>query len=1233
MKLIKNKIVSVDIGGTFCDASYEHGSTFRSIKILSHGQLRAKIRQISDLKTLNIEAAWGLPFPHVLKGCILFSPKGKLTRIVSYVPTKGILKVESTNGYFVGDTIEIGMSAEAPIFAAHLLTGISTHQSLKNIELRIGTTKGTNALLEMKGTPCIWITNQGFGDLLYIKSQQRPHLFQLNIPEPKLLHRQVIETLARINARGKIITPLNHQELKRIQTLLPNDKTIPIAISLLNSYKNPVHELLIQKTLHRMGYRYLSCSASLLPTIHLLPRSETAVCNAYLSPILHRFISSILSKVKADQLFLISSSGQAIPAKLYQPKDSLFSGPAGGIKAAEWMAASYGMQKIITFDMGGTSTDTARIEKKAVIKFKTKIDQIEIASPTFDIETVAAGGGSIIDFEDGRFKVGPESAGADPGPACYGRGGPFTLTDLNLLLGRLVDHCMSIPIDRNKSLSAWLELFKKTGTKSNHQDQTLILEGIARIADEKMAEAVRKITLSQGHDPAHFNLLVYGGAGGLHACAIADILHISTILIPCTAGIFSATGMSKALVEHTLIKQINSPLDAIHSKLKKFYQLLYQEYNELDYVIHERKIHLKYQGQNHTMVLDWRHDLNLKLKFKTLYKKQFGSSLPNIIEVDKIQINLIKKGKIKIIKKRRKSSPKARKINHASISWHDLNAGDHIPGPLTIYHREATVYLAKNWEATIQENKDLLLNKQIKSVELKNYSSTIELELFSNRFKAIAEQMGVQLQHSAFSVNVKERLDFSCAILDAEARLIANAPHIPVHLGSLGVCARLILKKYPLKPGDIILCNHPKYGGSHLPDLTVLKGVFDRERRLIGYVINRAHHAEIGGMTPGSMPPFATCLDQEGVVFLPTYIQRDGLIDWPLLKKFLTTGSYPTRDVHSNMMDLKAAIDALSTGEKRLIEWNNQYGYEYVQNQMDRILSQGSLEISKFITQHKNKKFKATELLDDGRKIQVIIHVKEHKILFDFTGTSLPHPGNLNANPAIVWSVVLYVLRLLCKKDINLNEGLTKQVRLKLPNSFLNPRFHDNAKKCPAVVGGNTEISQRMTDTLLKAFNLSACSQGTMNNFLFGNDRYSYYETIGGGVGAGAGFKGRSAIHQHMTNTKITDPEELELRYPVQVDHFKIRKDSGGHGKFNGGDGISRQIQFLEPMTVTIIAQHRNTQPYGKQGGGPGATGQDFKITDGNEIKLNAYETFDVKIGEAVRIETPGGGAWGHSKY
>lgn len=1234
MKSPQKYIVGADVGGTYCDGYLLAGNQVKTVKILSTGRLRAIISKKKKRNTYLLKHNWALPYTGVLEGCICYIDS---IHIANVNFSKDYKEVTFDHPVKVKDeaVIEFGIDAEAPVFAAHLLTGIPVHQALKDVELRVGTTKATNAMLERKGTACVWITNEGLKDLLYIKTQQRPDLFQLNIPEPVCYHSQVIECRARLNARGQITNPLTKKELKKVSEALPKDKSIPIAISFLHSYKNAVHELELKKYLFSEGYPDVSCSSELHPSIHILPRSETAVCNAYLNPIMRQFIASMASST--ERLFMMTSAGQIIPGHLFKAKDGLLSGPAGGIKAAEIIAYTYNIKNLITFDMGGTSTDTARIDGHADLKFKTRIGASEIASPSFAIETVAAGGGSIIDFKYGRFTVGPESAGANPGPACYGYGGPFTITDLKLLQGKLVPHAFNIPIYLNAAEYRFRALLKKAKLNTSKAKWSGILSGIELIANETMADAIRKISLGRGYNTSGYTLLVFGGAGGLHACAIAEILDIQHILIPYHAGILSAQGIAQTPRQSMKTRQVNEPLQQCNSSLAQWYSALYaQAMNELvdcergSIRILHHKVYLRYKGQHQTIPLDWKKGKNLKPAFEKAYHRMHAVTLDHTMEVESISITLQsitgKAQRNKLISKGKIRRAHAKK----KLQWDQLSPGEKIIGPMTIYSNQATVSVESGWQGIVQSNLDLFCSKIASQPKPLKWSKAIELELFSNRFRSIAEQMGAQLQFSAFSVNVKERLDFSCAILDPQARLIANAPHIPVHLGSLGICARLILNDYSLEQGDVIICNHPLYGGSHLPDITLIKAVYSGTT-LIGYVINRAHHAEIGGMTPGSMPPFAKNLSEEGVVFPPMYLIKKGKPQWEEIQQKLNALPYPSRNVPSNLLDIQAALLALNAGEEKLHTLCKQFGPAYIMEQMHSVLSHSSQLMKSWMKKKHGFKAMAVEYMDDGRILKVKATVTSQKIVFDFKGTGPVHSGNLNANKAIVHSVVLYLLRLLVNENVPLNEGLAANIEINIPESFIHPHFVLDPFLCPAVVGGNTEVSQRLTDTLIKAFRLAACSQGTMNNFLFGNDRYSYYETIGGGVGAGPGFAGRSAVHQHMTNTKITDPEELELRYPVRLERFEIRLHSGGGGKYKGGNGIIRQITFLEPMTVTILAQHRQQYPYGMKGGQQGALGKQFHLTPKGEKEVSANQIIEVKPGEGIRIETPGGGGWGEA--
>ena len=1235
-------IVSVDVGGTFCDCLLHKAGQISSFKLLSSGKLRAIVTKTINPSSFEIKQQWALPYPEVIKGCFIKSMTSKRSAsIKSFDPSTQIIKMNVSLPLKPGDQVEIYMDAEVVVFATHLITGIPVDQRLDQVELRVGTTKGTNALLESKGHQCVWITNLGFKDLLYIKTQQRPHLFQLNIPEPQIYHKQVIEIKARMNAKGKIISELSREDRQKIIDQLPVNRLTPIAVSLIHSYKNPKHELEIKKLLTEQGFRFLSISHELNPAIHLLPRSETTVANAYLSPIIQQFNDSISRHIPPNQFYFISSAGQLIPANEFNAKDSLLSGPAGGIKGAEFLGKKYGIRKLITFDMGGTSTDTARIDDKADIRFNLNLGDINLSTPAYYMETVAAGGGSIIDFDEGRFKVGPSSAGADPGPACYGKMGPLTLTDINLLQGKLIPEAFSIPIDANASELKFTEILAKAGIRASKANRKKVLDGIESIANEIMAAAIRKISFSKGFDPSAYSLLSFGGAGGLHACALANMLHVKKIIIPFDAGIFSAMGISRTAREQMPMRQINELLEACEQKLPKWFDSLrsiaqkkftYSGIPIKKTKLTSRHIYLRYKGQDQVIEMDWSPQIDLKQKFKEKYFQIYQTEFDFPTEVEKILLNLQadqNNDHEKSIARQPNGNYSGKSRAVPSLKWDTLQSGQTIQGPCTVYHNQASCFIREDWKAQISPTLDLILVPAKKMEMTQSHTPAIELELFNNRFKSIAEQMGAQLQFSAFSVNVKERLDFSCALLDHEARLLVNAPHIPVHLGSLGLAARLILKDYTLKEGDIILCNHPQYGGSHLPDLTLLKAVFDRQKKLIGYVINRAHHAEIGGMTPGSMPAFATNLEQEGVIFRPVYICKRGKPQWKRITQLLLRAKYPSRKPELNVLDLKAGISALLTGEKQLKQLALNYGTAYLLKQMQKIFHQSHNLIEQFRRKNEGQIYQATEKLDDGNIIQVKIHIQKNQMVFDFSGTSSQHPGNLNANPSIVQSVLLYILRLLCDRDISLNEGLMRSIKIIQPHSFIHPTFNQDDRLSPAVVGGNTEVSQRLTDTLIKAFGLSACSQGTMNNFLFGNDRYSYYETIGGGAGAGPGFNGRSAIHQHMTNTKITDPEELELRYPVLLKEFSIRKGSGGKGNFHGGHGINRVIQFLEAMTVTILAQHRVVAPYGLHGGQAGACGTQYLLRQGKKIKLTANESFEVLSGDELSIHTPGGGGWG----
>ncbi|MBK7873092.1 MAG: hydantoinase B/oxoprolinase family protein [Saprospiraceae bacterium] len=1239
----------IDTGGTFtdCIAQDPFGEILR-IKTLSSSRLRGRLLEKVAPYRFRFTQQWRIS-EDIFQGYDFFRLGGKEAfakiQSIDFQDNSLILNQDLA----LSDEIDFEITAheEAPILATRIATKTPVQQVLPPLTMRLGSTKGTNALLEKKGAKVAFLVTKGFKDLLYIGTQQRPNLFQLNIPEPELLYSDVIEVEERMNADGTVRKPLSILEIERIISELQKKQPDAIAIALLHAYRNPIHEKMLEETFIRKGFRFVSLSSALTPSIKILPRAQTAVINAYLSPVMHDYLQNIQSKLSADsKLLVMTSAGGLVNADYFNPKDSLLSGPAGGVVGAARIGQVIDFEKVITFDMGGTSTDAARFDGSYDYRFVTKVGNAEMLSSSLAIETVAAGGGSVCYFDGHKLSVGPESAGASPGPACYGAGGPLTITDINLLLGKLDASAMGIPIHLELAQQALDELQKSIiNTTGTHYSKEELLLGFEKIANEKMADAIRKISVAKGFDPKDYALLAFGGAGGLHACKIADLLGIDDIILPYDGGLLSAYGIGNARVERLAEQQILQLLNECKDNLPKIlnslikkasFDLQHEGYiiNDLE-VIHQFA-YLRFKGQDSTLEISYENESQLLSDFETQYRQLFGHyPAGRAIELESLKAIVGTKQQTLSMNEEQPAyynpKPFKKQGEIPVFYWDELSPGAIIQGPAILLNPNSTAFIEDAWEAEVQFEKNIIARSRPTTKSRRTiFKQAIELELFTNRFTHIAEEMGAQLQRTAFSVNVKERLDFSCAILDANAELLVNAPHIPVHLGSLGICARLIKEKIKLGKADVVITNHPKYGGSHLPDVTLLSAVFSDQDELIGYVINRAHHAEIGGKRPGSMPPDAKNLVEEGVVIPPMYFVKNGDIQWESLEKLLQNAPYPTRSLPENLADINAALASLRTGEEALQKLVRDHGLEKVHHYMAALKQSAAEALQTILKDIENQTFSAEESLDDGYKICIKIAIQNGQIEIDFDGTSTVHPGNLNANISIVYSAVIYVLRLLCNKEIPLNEGLMKHVHIQLPISFLHPDFSDNDLQNPAVVGGNTEVSQRLVDTLLKALNLAACSQGTMNNFLFGNERFGYYETIGGGTGAGNGWHGRSAVHQHMTNTKITDPEELEFRYPVRLNRFEIRKDSGGNGKWRGGDGIIREVEFLEELDITILSQHQKEAPYGSSGGEAGRTGHQLLIKkDGTKRILTGIASEKVESGDRLIIETPGGGGFG----
>jgi 5-oxoprolinase (ATP-hydrolysing) len=1272
----------IDTGGTFTDGlARDPAGNLHRTKVLSSSRLRGQLignKLIAPWLTAPIFDGYQLSIIET----------GETTTIVS-LQSDGTLVLRNADILSVGSTpdadrmsalltVELFTDEEAPVLAARLLTQTPLTQPFPALDMRLGTTKGTNALLERKGGRVALLVTKGFRDVLEIGTQQRPNLFELAIPPAEVLYEHVLEVDARMAADGQIVKPLPDETILDLVQQLRQLNPDAVAVSLLNAYRNPEHEDQLYDALIRAGFPLVTLSTSISTAPGYVSRTQTAVVDAYLTPVLRSYLTNVQAQLsgRADgqlpgpnqSVRIMTSAGGLVRADLFRPKDSLLSGPAGGVIGAASIGAqlhitSYPTDGTLTLDMGGTSTDVARIQGTPDYRFSTKIGAFDLQLPSLAIETVAAGGGSICWFEEsgstfGQLRVGPQSAGANPGPACYGAGGPLTITDVNLLLGKLHPKQFGIPVFVERAERALQDIIRqithKTGTAP---DATGLLRGFEHIANETMAGAIRKISVARGFDPRAYSLLVFGGAGGLHGCAIARLLDMEQIILPFDGGLLSAYGIGQAQIERMASRSLLRPLSEVEPLLTDQIRALSQQALAIlsqdvganaPLAVKSVMLHMRLQGQEATIevALPANMDYRPGPLFEEKYQQLYGHyPVGRTIEVESIRIiaSTVTDDLAASTPpaSHRHAVPAFETDTYPAYDWTRLQEGDTFRGPALLLNTTSSAFIEPGWRLVVQNSRDAVLDyiADVETPDEMEQSEVVQLELFTQRFRAIAEEMGAQLQRTAFSTNVKERLDFSCALLDANAQLVANAPHIPVHLGSLGVCARLCLASLPLAPGDVLITNHPKFGGSHLPDVTLLQGVFTDDNKLIGYVINRAHHAEIGGKVPGSMPPDATSLVEEGVVLEPQYVVKGGKFLWDTsedghsggLSARFTNAPYPTRALAENRADIEAALASLRAGESALRALARQYGLATVHQYMTRLQQSATDAITTVLAPLAGQTFAADEALDDGHTIRVAIRIADRQVTFDFTGTSGVHPNNLNANVSILHSAVLYVLRLWCASDIPLNEGLMAPVSFQLPeSSFLNPVFPDAPDQCPAVVGGNTEVSQRLVDTLLKALQLSACSQGTMNNFLFGNGQFGYYETIGGGAGATVGANGRSAVHQHMTNTKLTDPEELERRYPVRLHQFAIRAGSGGAGRWQGGNGIVREIEFLAPVQATLLSQHRQVTPYGLAGGGSGTVGRQTLIApDGAEETAPGIFTRAMTAGERIRIETPGGGGVG----
>ena len=1137
--------------------------------------------------------------------------------------------------------------------------------------VKMGTTVATNALLERKGERTLLVTTTGYRDALRIAYQNRPRLFDRHIQLPELLYSAVVEAEERVSAQGDVITPLNEEGLRQALLHHHREGVRSVAIVFMHGYRYTDHEAAAARLARQVGYTQVSTSHETSPMMKFVSRGDTTVVDAYLSPILRRYVEQVAREMPGVKLFFMQSSGGLTQAEAFQGKDAILSGPAGGIVGMARTASLAQQDRVIGFDMGGTSTDVSHYAGEFEREFETQVAGVRMRAPMMSIHTVAAGGGSILSYDGSRFRVGPESAGANPGPASYRRGGPLAVTDANVMLGKVQPRYFPKVFgpDANESLDREVvaQRFGDIASTTGRSPEE-VAEGFIQIAVQQMANAIKKISVSRGYDVTRYTLQCFGGAGGQHACLVADALGMSRVFVHPLAGVLSAYGMG--LADQSVIKEqavelplaqerlpvIEASLDRLAWQAEQ--ELLGQQVNQGDVLVH-RRVHVRYEGTDTALVVPFGDLSVIRRGFEDAYKQRFsflmeGKSL--IVEAASVEVVIAGDAP------EEPSSPlhESRAVPCREVvqmysggRWHDaslvvredMRPGDVIPGPAIIAEKNTTTIVEPGWAARLTALDHLLLDR-VKPRDVVFAAGTqvdpVLLEVFNNLFMNIAEQMGLQLQNTAYSVNIKERLDFSCALFDGDGNLIANAPHVPVHLGSMGESIKSVIQDNAnsMKPGDVYVLNDPYHGGTHLPDVTVITPVYvEGNDQPTFYVGSRGHHADIGGVTPGSMPPFSTRIEQEGVQIVNFKLIDGGVLREAAMVDLLTTGGgttpYPSRNPRQNMADLKAQIAANEKGVQELRRMVDQFSLDVVQAYMRHVQDNAEESVRRVITRLKDGSF--TLRVDNGSQIQVKVTVDSatRSAVIDFTGTSPQQNNNFNAPRAICYAAVLYVFRSLVDDDIPLNAGCLKPLDIIIPEgSMLNPL------PPASVVAGNVETSTCITNALLGALGVMASSQPTMNNFTFGDDVHQYYETIAGGSGAGArlsplgeltdGFDGTSVVQTHMTNSRLTDPEVLEFRFPVRLDSFDIRQGSGGAGRWKGGDGGVRRIRFLKPMTASILSNGRVHPAFGMAGGSAGAPGVNRVIrANGKEEVLGHIAQVDMNPGDVFEIATPGGGGMG----
>ena len=1194
---------------------------------------------------------------------------GTFTDIAARTPAGGLItkKLLSENPRVYDDAAVAGMRA---ILAEHAgLTDDAPFPAGDIASIKMGTTVATNALLTRTGAATVFAVTEGFADILRIGTQNRPRLFDRHILLPEMLYARVVEISERVSATGEVLRPLDEDTARARLTEAFESGARSLAVVLMHGYRFTAHEARITDIAREIGFTHISASHAVSPLMKIVGRGDTTVADAYLSPLLARYVSQVSARTSGEsgttRLLFMQSNGGLADARHFQGKDAVMSGPAGGVVGAAETARAAGFARVIGFDMGGTSTDVCHVNlgpggEDFERTFETMVAGVRLRAPMMRIHTVASGGGSILSFDGLRFKAGPDSAGADPGPACYGRGGPLTVTDANVLLGKIQPaHFPAVfGAQGNSMLNAeivrekFAALAARVATATSHARRPEDLaEGVLAIAVDTMARAIRTISVQRGFDVTKYTLACFGGAGGQHACLVADALGLTTVFIHPLAGVLSAYGIGLAKMRVVKDRTVEAALnDAGMIEIEHVLgelevgarTVLAAQGVEPARITARHGAHIRYAGTDTALEVDFGPAAEMSAAFLRAHKAQFGFVMHGralicqtavaevVAESESADVSAAAftgtESKPESVTMTSGGTPSTVPLHGRAA----LKPGATVPGPAIIAEALATTVVERGWCAAVNDTGGLVLTRTepLARRPVGSDADPLLIEIFNNLFMSIAEQMGAVLQNTAQSVNIKERLDFSCAVFDEHGNLVANAPHMPVHLGSMGESVRAVRTKHAhMKPGDVFVLNNPYNGGTHLPDITVVTPVFlDGEKAPLFFTAARGHHADVGGRTPGSMPPTSSTVEEEGALLESLIMVRGGVFQEDSIREALMSGAYPARNPDMNLADLRAQSAANMKGAAELNHMTREFGRDVVSAYMSHVQDHAEEAVRRVIRKLKSGSF--TCPMDDGGcvKVAVTVDAQSRSAVVDFSGTSSQRPSNFNAPAAVCRAAVLYVFRTLVADDIPMNEGVLRPLTLIIPEgSMLNPAFP------AAVVAGNVETSQILCDCLYGALGVLAASQGTMNNFTFGNEHHQYYETICGGAGAGADFDGASAVQTHMTNSRLTDPEVLEWRYPVTVERFLIRENSGGAGKHKGGDGVVRTIGFHEPMTAAILSGRRATRPFGLNGGEDGQPGETILTgADGSTRTLAPTEEVSVAPGDSITIATPGGGGFGN---